>query len=87
MKSIYKLVLKEMESVDQTLQCTDFNGSVVVTHQDGSVFKLNNAIGSVRRIDNFDILMVWTEHCGYFSFFVDDLESYKINKHETQYQS
>ena len=53
--------------------CDMFTESVVIRHQDGSFFDLRNVIVRESRFGQLDVYMVWTEHCGYFYFFKDDL--------------
>ncbi len=71
-----------LEERDAKLQCMDFVGRVTVTHQDGSEFKLENAIAEEQEFGKFKILLVWTEHCDCFYFFVDDLEGWKYEKYD-----
>lgn len=56
------------------LTCDMFKDSVAIRHQDGSFFDLKNVIIAEHRFGELDVYLVWTEHCGYFYFFKDDLE-------------
>lgn len=71
-----------LEQKDGSLQCMDFKGAVKVIHQDGSVFLLENAIMEERDFYKFKLLLVWTEHCSYFFFFTEDLESWYYTPYE-----
>ncbi len=71
-----------LDEKDAKLQCMDFKGSVKVIHQDRSVFLLENAIMEERTFRNMKMLLVWTEHCGSFFFFTDDLESWYYSPYE-----
>jgi len=61
----------------RTLTCDMFQHTVDIHHQDGSHFLLQNVIVVQTKYGSCDILLVWTEHCGYFYFFVEDLESWR----------
>ena len=64
---------------DENLTCDRFRHTVQINHQDGSTFILHHATVKQKKFGAFDILLVWTEHCGYFYFFLDDVESwYKL---------
>lgn len=67
-----------LEKKDAKLQCMDFKGSGKVIHQDGSVFLFENVIFEEAPFGNFKLLLVWTEHCGSFFFFTEDLEDWSI---------
>lgn len=71
-----------LENRDATLQCMDFKGRVTIKHQDDSSFELSYAIAEERVFGNFKLLLVWTEHCGYFFFFTDDLDSWYYTPYE-----
>ena len=78
-----------LEERDAKLQCMDFKGRVTITHQDGSLFELSYALAEKKTFGNFKLLMVWTEHCGSFFFFTDDIETwyytpYEIQNHQVQ---
>jgi phosphoribosylformylglycinamidine (FGAM) synthase-like enzyme len=44
---------------------------------DGSFFEFQNATTARQTIENMVFLFVWTEHCGYHAFFVEDLERWQ----------
>jgi hypothetical protein len=73
-----------LEEKDSKLQCMDFKGSVKIIHQDRSVFLLENAIMEEQTFGNFKLLLVWTERCGNFFLFTDDLESWYYTPYEVQ---
>lgn len=82
-KDIIQQVKADLEAEDTTLTCDRFKYQVEVQHQDGSWFLLKNALPKRKRYGNFEILLVWTEHCGSFYFFMDDLEGWKKDTYET----
>lgn len=51
-----------------------FDGLTIVSHQDGSYFVFQNSNAKRIDVDGVDILMVATEHCGYFTFFLADVQ-------------
>jgi hypothetical protein len=55
------------------LTCDMFKYAAVIEHQDGSKFNLQNVIIEEKRFGQLDVYLAWTEHCGYFYFFKDDL--------------
>lgn len=65
-----------LQEKGKKLLCSDFKDTIIVQHQDGSFFHLHNAIIEEREFDKFDMIFVWTEHCGYFYFFKGDLENW-----------
>ncbi len=73
-----------LEEKDVKLQCTDFKGAVTIKHQDDSEFVLQNAIMEEETFGSFKLLLVWTEHCGYFFFFTEDLESWYYTPYEDE---
>jgi|FAXJ01.1.fsa_nt_gi hypothetical protein len=78
---IKKAVRADLEKKDAKLQCIDFKHTVEISHQDGSSFLLHNAILERKWYGLCELLLVWTEHCGFFYFFVTDLNAwykYKI---------
>ena len=54
-----------------------FRQSVIVSHQDGSHFVLENA--SVWRSSCTRFIGISTEHCGDLLFCIDDLHSWRIH--------
>jgi len=58
----------------KTIDLSDFNGIVQVVHQDASMMLFHHAFAEV--FDN-RMLLVFTEHCGYHAFHLDDLEFYR----------
>jgi hypothetical protein len=67
----YKEALDFMEK--SNLLCTDFKWMVEVAHDDGSHFIFQNAKPHRTIFGEFEMLLVWTEHCGYHAFFMDDV--------------
>ena len=57
-----------------------FQNTVIVQHGDGSLFILANAETEYKTYGTMELLLVWTEHCGYFYFFMTDLERWNILK-------
>ena len=70
----------DLASKDAKLQCMDFKHTVEISHQDGSHFLLHNAIMEQKRYGLHELLLVWTEHCGMFFFFVADLYEWRKYK-------
>jgi hypothetical protein len=66
-------IIAYLSERDETLTCDKFTGMLNVSHADGSYFALPNSIVEEKKFGDFDVLLVWTEHCGYFFFFKDDL--------------
>lgn len=73
-----------LEERDAKLLCTDFKGSVIIIHQDDSKFSLENAIMEEETFGSFKLLLVWTEHCGNFFFFTEDLDSWYYEPYENE---
>lgn len=76
-----------LEEKDSKLQCTDFKGRVIILHQDGSKFELENAIMEETKEGDFykfQFVLVWTEHCGNFYFFIEDLEKWEFIPYKTE---
>lgn len=60
----------ELAKRGKTLDAGSFSGAVQVVHQDGSVMFFNYAFA-----EQFEKWwLVFTEHCGYYAFYNDDLE-------------
>ena len=62
-----------MEKKDSELLCTDFKNTVEVTHGDYSHFIFQNAFYTIKKFDNNEMFLVWTEHCNFHAFFLEDL--------------
>ena len=77
---VKKAVQADLEKKDSKLQCMDFKHTVEISHQDGSHFILQNAIMEKRLYGIHELLLVWTEHCGYFYFFIADLNEWRKYK-------
>ncbi len=77
MNPIIKEANEYMEAKDASLKCNDFPNTVEVHHEDGSHFVFQNARTERTTIGKYELLLVWTEHCGYIAFFMDDLEFWK----------
>lgn len=80
---IKKDIREWLDEEDGRLLCTDFKGAVKIVHGDGSVFLIENVILKQEKFGDFDILLVWTEHCGSFFFFTEDLEKWYYYPYET----
>ena len=64
---------------DKQLTITEsFKHTVLIQHGDGSHFTLINATHEYKAYGKTELLLVWTEHCGYFYFFTEDLEQWSI---------
>ena len=77
MNSVIKEAQELMEKRRPTLRCNMFKYTVEVLHGDYSHFVFQNASCKIRKIQNHDMLLVWTEHCGYHAFFCEDLEYWR----------
>ena len=55
-----------------------FRHTVLIQHGDGSYFVLPNATAACKKYGKVELLLVWTEHCGYFYFFIEDLERWSV---------
>ena len=73
-----------MEKKRKTNRCFDFQYTVTVQHQDGSFFYLPNAFVEEKKFGDFEMLLVYTEHCGYYAFYVDDLEHWRTLVYKRQ---
>ena len=62
--------------------CDKFKYSVKVVHQDGSFFFFESAYIEEKKFGDFDMLLVYSEHCGYMHFYKDDLESWRVYKYK-----
>jgi hypothetical protein len=80
MNSTIKAAQELMETRRVNLRCNMFDYVVEVLHGDMSHFIFQNAISKIRKIHGHRMLLVWTEHCGYHAFFLDDLESWRKYK-------
>lgn len=76
MNPAYKKSLRNMDKIDKRLVCGNFNGEVSIYHLDGSKFKLKNVMVKNDSVNGFEMLCVWTEHCGNFVFFKEDLKKW-----------
>jgi len=72
--NIREQIRADLDKKGEALTCDLFKDSAVIHHQDGSKFSLQNVIVEEKRYVDLDVYLVWTEHCGYFYFFKDDLE-------------
>jgi hypothetical protein len=80
MNKVIQQANEYMEAKDKSLQCTDFPFMVEVAHSDGSRFMFHNARTERTTFNGFEMLLVWTEHCGYHAFFMDDLDFWRPYK-------
>lgn len=76
MATVHAQALAMMEKRRKHLRCNDFKHVVIVDHADGSYFVFQNAILERKKIGKFEMVLVFTEHCGYYAFYCDDLEGY-----------
>lgn len=74
---IIERIRKYMEEKDADMKCNNFTHTVEVSHQDGSHFLFQNAIMDYKTFGEMKMLLVWTEHCGYHFFFIDDLTHWR----------
>ena len=56
----------------------DFKSEITIRHLDGSEFHLINATWD----ECLDRIYIWTEHCGYFYFYKDDLKEMEVKTNE-----
>lgn len=75
--NIRQQIREDLDKRGESLTCDMFKDSVKIIHADGSVFLLENVIVESKRYVQLDVYLVWTEHCGYFYFFKDDLECFR----------
>jgi hypothetical protein len=64
------------------LRCNMFKYCVIINHGDGSHFVFNNADAIKKKIQGHNMLLIWTEHCGYHAFFCEDLDGWTKLKQE-----
>lgn len=57
---------------------SDFRYSITLWHKDESKFCLNNCSWD----EGEKRIYIWTEHCGYFYFYKDDLEKMEVERVE-----
>lgn len=82
MHPIIKKAQEILEARRPTLRCDMFNYLVIVRHADGSHFVFHNADVRKQKVDSHEMLLVWTEHCGYHAFFCEDLDGWTKCIHE-----
>ena len=70
----YQKALEYMNKKRNKNTVPDFAYAVKVLHGDGSVLFFENAFVEEKKFDNFEMVLVYTEHCGYHAFFKEDLE-------------
>lgn len=75
--NIRQQIREDLDKRGENLTCDMFKDSVKIVHGDGSVFLLENVIVEEKRYVQLDVYLIWTEHCGYFYFFKDDLECFR----------
>ena len=54
-----------------------FKYTIKVIHQDGSLFVFENAFVELKKEKKCELLLIYTEHCGYHYFYINDLESWR----------
>jgi hypothetical protein len=79
---------KALELLQKRIQWDSysFNNLVEIQHGDGSHFLFHNAFMEKANIGGIDFILVWTEHCGYHAFFLEDIErfcQYSYGDYET----
>ena len=74
MNKHHDAIVAFMHEKDKNLLCNQFNMMIEILHKDGSHFSLHNALVDEQMFEGNALLLVWTEHCGYFYFFKEDLE-------------
>jgi len=74
MHPVIKKAQEILEARRPTLRCDMFNYVVEVCHGDRSHFLFQNANLRKQKVDGHEMLLIWTEHCGYHAFFCEDLE-------------
>lgn len=82
MNNPYKFALEYMESQRVNNTTNKFNNLVKVVHGDGSVFSLESAYTEEKIFNDIEMLLVYTEHCGYFAFYKDDVEHWNEFKYQ-----
>lgn len=80
MSPIMKEVYAYMDEIDSKLQCGEFKHVVEIQHQDGTHLVYHNVIVKEKKFVEMNFLLVWTEHCGYHAFHIDDLERWHVLK-------
>jgi len=71
---------KYFEAKRATVSLEEFNGKVMVVHGDGSNMVFHNAFLE----EHAPLILVFTEHCGYFYFYIDDLDMYSYSKYKEE---
>ncbi len=80
MNKYHTEVVAYLAEKDKSLTCDKFTGMLNVSHGDGSHFALPNSIIEEKTFGEAEMLLVWTEHCGYFYFFKEDLEHWHYSQ-------
>ena len=80
MNPTLKQAVKYMESKREKNTCSMFKYSIKIVHGDGSIFLLENVYVEELKFGKSNMLLVYTEHCGYFAFYMEDLEDWRIYK-------
>jgi len=62
-----------MSDIPKPLTAYDFNFHIQIKHGDRSTFDLAHACFKIDK----DQIYVYTEHCGYFMFYKEDLELFR----------
>jgi len=73
--NIYSFMCKHGKTLNSR---TDFCAEIKIEHLDGSKFDLRS--GSWDECE--EKIYVWTEHCGYFYFYKDDLRQMETRDYE-----
>lgn len=64
---------------DAEMTASDFGpGCVRVVHEDGATFWFPYAFAIIKREDEREYLVVFTEHTGFHVFAMDDLQDYGV---------
>lgn len=76
----YQQALEYMESKRSKNTCSKFEYIIQINHGDGSVFVFHNAYLEIKQFGKFEMLLVYTEHCGYYAFYSTDIELWRKTK-------
>ena len=75
--SAHDLALQKMESKRSSNRCPMFKWVVEVLHGDGTHCFFQSAFTAIEKFRGQEMLLVYTEHCGYYAFYLEDLEIWR----------
>ena len=81
-RSARELALEGMERKRSSNHCSKFKWVVEVLHGDGTHLLFQNAFASIEKFNDQEMLLVYTEHCGYYAFYLEDLVVWRKLKDE-----